>query len=200
VRALGRVRLSGCRRGRGFLFSLLGLVLHEPTFEDDDGGAEVVALGDEQVDIIPVFRAGETVRVIDSGVDRRPHFAAVWAQEAEVAFADLGRRPLAAKRGDGGGHGQVVANLAEQFRRKHGFLQGWQNGRPCPCATQKSTRSDSFCQWGCISTRLTLSMSIVVPVRIVVAYFAKLDLYGFWAVEELFTEFLRILDVSERPN
>jgi hypothetical protein len=37
-------------------------------------------------------------------------------------------------------------------------------------------------------------LSVRVPVRIVVAYFAKLDLYGFWAVEELFTEFLRILE------
>ena len=100
------------RRGGRFLVGLLGMVLLEPAFEEADGGAEVVAKGDEQVDVIEVSLAGEAVREIFARVDGGTHFAAVWAQEAEVAFADFGRRPLAAKRGDGDGHWQIVAKAA----------------------------------------------------------------------------------------
>ena len=46
------------------------------------------------------------------GVDGGPHFAAMRTEEAEVAFAHLGGRPVAAQGGDGHGHRQVVANAA----------------------------------------------------------------------------------------
>ena len=58
------------------------------------------------------------------GLTVAQHFAAVRAEEAEVAFAHFGRRPLAAQGGDGDGHGQVVAKAAQQIRRDHGFLRG----------------------------------------------------------------------------
>jgi hypothetical protein len=50
-----RVQLLG--RDWSFLPGLPGLVLMEPAFEHADRGAEVVAEGDEQVDVIQVFLA-----------------------------------------------------------------------------------------------------------------------------------------------
>ena len=76
-----------------FLLGLLGLVFVEPAFEDGDGGAEVVAEDDEQVDVVEVFLAAEAVGEVVAWVDGGPHFAAAWAQEAEVGFADFGGRP-----------------------------------------------------------------------------------------------------------
>ncbi len=48
---------------------------------------------------------GEVVARVDGGA----LFAAVGADEAEVAFAHFGRRAFAAERGDGNGHWQVIA-------------------------------------------------------------------------------------------
>ena len=110
------------RRSENDRFGLMGLVLFEPAFEQGDGGAEVVAEGEEEVDVVEVFVAAEAVGEVVAGVDGGAHFAAAWAEEAEVAFADFGRRPLAAESGDGDGHGQVVADSAEQFVGNHGVV------------------------------------------------------------------------------
>jgi len=99
-------------------------MLVEPAFEDADGGAEAIAEGDEQVDVVKVLLAGKAVGVVVAWVDGGAHLAATGAEEAEVAFDDLGGRALAAERRDGDGHGQVVANLTQQFRSKHEFAPG----------------------------------------------------------------------------
>src|SRR5262249_17630393 len=104
------------RRGWSFLAGLLGLVLIEPALEEGDGGAEVIVEGDEQVDVIEVFLTCKTVGEVIAWVDGGAHFAAVWADEPVVTFADFGRRPFAAEGGDGDGHGQVVAKATQQVR------------------------------------------------------------------------------------
>ena len=76
------------------LFRLVGLVRLEPAFQQRDRGAEVVVLAQEQVDVVEVFLAAKTVGKVVAWVDGGQHFAAVWAQEAEVAFAHFRRRPL----------------------------------------------------------------------------------------------------------
>src|SRR5271156_2839668 len=113
-------RRVGMGRAR-LLAGQLGLVLVEPAFEEGDGGAEVVVERDEQVDVVEVFLATEAVGQVVAWVDGGAHFAAARTDEAEVAFADLGRRPLAAESGDGDGHGQVVTKAAEQVGRDHGL-------------------------------------------------------------------------------
>ena len=112
--------LDAGRLGRLVLVGLLGLVLVEPAFQEGDGGAEVVVEGDEQVDVVEVFLAAEAVGEVVAWVDGGAHFAAVRAEEAEVAFAHFAGRPLAAEGGDGDGHGQVVAKAAEQVGGDHG--------------------------------------------------------------------------------
>ena len=97
-------------------FALSGQVSFKPSFEDGDGGLKVVAEGDEQVDVVEIFLAVEAVGEVVAWVDGGEHFAAVWAEEAEVAFAPFGGRPVAAEGGDGDGHGQVVADAAQQVR------------------------------------------------------------------------------------
>ena len=101
---------------------LSGLVFVEPALKNRDGGAEVVAEGDEQVDVVEVFLAGEAVSEVVAWVDGGEHFAAAWAEEAEVAVASFRRRPAAAEGGDSDGHGKIVANAAEQFIGKHRVL------------------------------------------------------------------------------
>src|SRR6516225_7250538 len=108
--------LHGGRRGRSFLFGLLGLVLIEPAVEERDGGEEVVVEADEEVDVVEVFLAREAVGEVVAWIDGGAHFAAAWADEAEVAFAHFARGSLAAEGGDGDGHGQVVANATQQVR------------------------------------------------------------------------------------
>ena len=76
-----RVELFSGRWGGSFLFGLLGLVLVEPTFEQDDGGAEVVVECEQQVDVVEVFLAGEAVGEVVAWVDGGAHFAAAWAEE-----------------------------------------------------------------------------------------------------------------------
>src|SRR5271156_3997060 len=113
-------RRVGMGRAR-LLAGLLGLVLVEPAFEEGDGGAEVVVERDEQVDVVEVFLATEAVGEVVAWVDGGTHFAAARTDEAEVAFADLGRGTFAAESGDGDGHGQVVAKAAQQVRGNHGL-------------------------------------------------------------------------------
>ena len=127
----GALRIGGADRsgwlflvgvGRCFAFELFGLVLVEEAFEEGDGGEEVIVEGDEQVDVVEVFLAAETVGEVVAWVDGGAHFAAVGADEAEVAFAHFGWGAFAAQRGDGDGHRQVVAKSAQQFGVNHGFL------------------------------------------------------------------------------
>ena len=113
-------RLSRHSADTCLLFGLLGLVLVEQSFEESDGGEEVVVEGDQQVDIVEIFLAAEAVGEVVAWVDGGTHFATVGADEAEVAFAHLGRWPLAAEQGDGDGHGQVVADSPQQFGGDHG--------------------------------------------------------------------------------
>ena len=86
----------------------------EPAFEEGDGGVEVVVEGEQQVDVVEVFVAREAMSEIVAWVDGGAHFAAAWAEEAEVAFAHFGGRPFPAEGGDGDGHGQVVADAAQR--------------------------------------------------------------------------------------
>src|SRR5208283_312440 len=62
---------------------------------------------------------GEVVAWVDGGA----HVAAVWAEEAEVTFAHFGGWPVAAEGGDRDGHGQVVANSAQQIGVDHDFSE-----------------------------------------------------------------------------
>ena len=62
------------------------MIFIEPAFEEGNGGEEVVAFGDEQVDGVGVFLAGEAVGEVVAWVDGGAHLAAVGAEEAEVAF------------------------------------------------------------------------------------------------------------------
>src|SRR5271156_5826441 len=100
---------------------LARLVLAEPAFEECDGVAEVVVETAEQVDVVGIFLAAEAVGEVVARVDGGAHLAAARTDEAEVAFADLAGRPLAAESGDGDGHGQVVAKAAQQVRGNHGL-------------------------------------------------------------------------------
>src|SRR5277367_2432640 len=135
-------------------------MLLEPAFEQTDRGGKLVVERDQQIDIVEILLAAETVGQVVAWVDRGQHFAAARTEEAEIAFAHLSRRSLAAQGGDGHGHGQIVAQPTQQLRGYHDVLQGRTLvSRNTGC--QKSTRSLSFCQCGCISTRLTVSMSMV---------------------------------------
>jgi hypothetical protein len=109
---------------RAFGSFLFGLVFVEPAFEEGDGGGKVVVEGEQQIDVVEVFLAGEAVGEVIAWVDGGAHFAAAWTEEAEVPFTHLGRRPRAAQGGDGHGHGQIVAQATEQIGGSHGFLQG----------------------------------------------------------------------------
>ena len=80
---------------------MLDLVLVEETFEEGDGVAEGVVECHEQVDVVEICLAAETVGEVVAGVDGGAHFTAAWAEEVEVAFTHLGGRPIAAQGGDG---------------------------------------------------------------------------------------------------
>ena len=109
---LGRGRLApGDWRGTSFLLGTSGLVSIEPLLEEFDGGGEVVAEFEEQVDVVEVSAAAEAVGEVVSGIDGGAQFSASGVEEAEVAFEGLGRRPLRAEISDGGGHGEVVAEF-----------------------------------------------------------------------------------------
>ena len=79
------------------------LVVHP--HQDADGGFEVVAEGEEEVNVIEVLLAAEAVGEVVSRVDGGEHFLAMGAEEAIASFAAFGRRAIGAEGGDGDGHG-----------------------------------------------------------------------------------------------
>ena len=54
-------RRAGMGSRRGVVLRLLGLVVVQPAFEPFDRGAEVVAGGVQQVDVVEILVAGEAV-------------------------------------------------------------------------------------------------------------------------------------------
>ena len=121
IDAVGDLIAEWCDRAgtlaRGFLSGrlLLGqpsLVPLEPSLQDGDGVAEVITERDKEVDIVEIFLAAEAVSEVVARVDGGLHFATVVAEEAVVASAHFGGRPVGAEGGDGDGHGQVVAKTA----------------------------------------------------------------------------------------
>ena len=108
-----RLGVSFPLQRRRWCFRQTGFMSFEPGFKDDNGGTEVVAERQEQVDVVEVFLAAEAVGEVVAWVDGGEHFAAVGAEEAEVAVAPFCGWPVAAEGGDGDGHGQMVANSAE---------------------------------------------------------------------------------------
>ena len=87
--------------------------------QEGDGGAEVVVERHEQVDVVEVLLAAEAVGEVVAWIDGGAHLAAAGTEEAEVAFAHLRRRPVAAEGGDGDRHRQVVADAAQQVVGNH---------------------------------------------------------------------------------
>src|SRR5271154_2684136 len=159
---LSRQRLLLCSRLRRRV--LVALVFFEQAFQQGDGIEEGIVELEEQVDVVEVFLAAEAVGQVVLRVDGGPHFAAVRAQEAEVAVAHFRGRTVAAQSVDGVRHRQIVAQAAQQVLGKHGGTPRLM-GQRCDSAMsmiQKSVRSASFCQCGCKRTRLTLSMSMVL--------------------------------------
>jgi hypothetical protein len=114
------VFLGGCW---GPLFGQPVLVSLEQSLQDSYGVAKVIAERHEQIDVVEVFRAVETVGEVVAWIDGGAHFAAVRAEKAEVAFAHFGGRPVATEGGDGDGHGEVVANSAQQIGVDHALLR-----------------------------------------------------------------------------
>ena len=106
-----RLLCRGRRRDR-FLPALPRLVLREPVLQNGDGRHEVVSERDQQVDVVQVLPAGEAVGEVVPRIDGGPHLAAARADETEIAFADFGRRPLAAESGEGDRHRQIVVPAA----------------------------------------------------------------------------------------
>jgi hypothetical protein len=84
--------------------------------------------------VLRFFLAGEAVGEVVSRVDGGAHLATAGTEEAEVAFTPFVRRPVRAEGGDGDGHGQVVAQAAQEFRVDHVVLEEvtsdeWRVGR-----------------------------------------------------------------------
>ena len=73
--------------------------------QDADSGFEVVAEGEEEVNVIEVLLAAEAVGEVVAWVDGGEHFLAMGAEEAIASFAAFGRRAIGAEGGDGDGHG-----------------------------------------------------------------------------------------------
>src|SRR5271154_467446 len=92
---LSRQRLLLCSRLRRRV--LVALVFFEQAFQQGDGIEEGIVELDEQVDVVEVFLAAEAVGQVVLRVDSGPHFAAMRAQEAEVAIAHFRGRTVAAR-------------------------------------------------------------------------------------------------------
>ena len=99
-----------------FPFGFLGLVADKPLFQQCDGAAEVVANLDEQIDVVEVSLAAETTGEVDLGVDGCVEFAAVGAEEAEVALNVFGGRRFVSQGGDGDGGSKGDDGLFEVLR------------------------------------------------------------------------------------
>ena len=95
------------------LFGFLGLVTVQPVFQPGDGGAEVVAELEQEVDVVEVLTAAEAMGQVVLGVDGGFHLAAVRAEKSEVALGEFGRRGLVVEGGDRDLHGQVVADSTQ---------------------------------------------------------------------------------------
>ncbi len=89
-------------------FNILRSIFVEQACEEIDGAEEVVIESEQEVDVVVIFVAVEAVSEIVSWVDGGAHFAAVGAEEAEVAIAHFRRQPFASQTGDSKRHGQIV--------------------------------------------------------------------------------------------
>jgi hypothetical protein len=98
------------------------LLIHP--YQDADGGFEVVAHGEKQVDVVEVYAAAEAMGKVVARVDGGEHLFAVRTEEAIASFAAFGRRTITTQSSDGDGHGQVVAEVTEQFSGDHGTPAG----------------------------------------------------------------------------
>jgi len=107
----GRIA-AGDGRGTVFRFGTSGLVSIEPLLEEFDGGGEVVAEFDEQIDVVEVSATAEAVGEVVTRIDGGAQFAAARAEEAEVAFEVFGRGRGVAEVSDGDVHGEMVAEAA----------------------------------------------------------------------------------------
>jgi hypothetical protein len=90
--------------------------------QNSNGGFEVVSEYEHKIDVIEVFLAAEAVGEVVAWVDGGEHVAAVGTEEAEVATAPFGGRPVTTEGGDCDGHGQVVAKSAQQLFGDHVLL------------------------------------------------------------------------------
>ncbi len=95
------------------------LVVHPR--QDANGGFEVVAHGVKQVDVVEVLLAAEAMGEVIPGIDGGEHFLAMGTEEAIASFAAFGGWAVGAEGGDGDGHGQVVAEVTQQFFGDHGL-------------------------------------------------------------------------------
>ena len=77
--------------------------------QNGDGGFEVVAEGEEKVDVIEIPGAAEAVGEVVTRIDGGEHLPAMRTEEAESSFAAFGRWAIGTEGGDGDGHGKVVS-------------------------------------------------------------------------------------------
>lgn len=96
------------------------LVLVEPLGEDVGGGLEVVAEGDQEIDVVVVSLAAEAMGEIVARVDGGAQLAAVGTEEAEVTFEVLGGWRLVAETPEGDFHRQRIANGPQKLFGDHG--------------------------------------------------------------------------------
>ena len=82
------------------------LMLDEPLGEDVGGGLEVVAEGDQQIDVVIVPLTAEAMGEVVTRIDGGAQLAAVGTEEAEVTFEVLGWRRLVAETPDRNFHRQ----------------------------------------------------------------------------------------------
>ena len=92
-------------------------VARQPAFEQFDRGAEVVAQGPEQVDVVQVLVAGEAVGQVIARIDVDEHFAAIRTQEAEPPVADFGWRTLASEAA-------IATAIGRSLRRRRRISAG----------------------------------------------------------------------------
>ena len=83
--------------------------------QDADSGFEVVAEGEEEIDVVEVILAAEAVGKVVARVDGGEHLLALAAEEAIASVDAFGRRAIGAESGNGDGHGQIVAEMVIFF-------------------------------------------------------------------------------------
>ena len=77
------------------------MVLPQPLFEDFDSWDEVVTLSHQQVDVVEVLAAAETVGKIVAWIDGCAHFFAARTEKAKIAFAPFRDWTVAAESDNG---------------------------------------------------------------------------------------------------